>query len=330
MRLGWPLALVALALIPAAIAGYALVEKRRARFALRFTNLEVLASIAPAAASWRRFVPPALLLLALTVTLFSLARPQVARSVNREQATIVLVVDTSGSMVANDVRPNRLAAAQEAVRRFVGKLPGRFRVAIVAFSSEPRVTLPVTDDHELATQGLSHMIAFGGTALGDALGRAVDVLRTAPNPAGDGAQSPAVPGQPLPPSAIVLLSDGAQNRGRLQPLQGARRAKQLAIPVFTVALGTESGTIRVADGNFAQTLSVPPDPETLKRIALETGGQFYSAASGNRLNSVYEGLASRLSTRREYQEATFALLAVSALLLVGAGVASVFWLPRLP
>ena len=328
MRLEWPLALLALLLVPAAAAGYVLIERRRARFALRFTNLEVLASTVPAAAPRRRFVPPALLVLALTALLFSLGRPQVARSVPREQATVVLVVDTSGSMVANDVRPTRLAAAQEAVRRFVSKLPGRFRVGIISFSTEPRVTIPVTEDHTLATQGLEHMTAFGGTALGDAIGRGVDLIRAAPSPAGGELPTPGALG--LPPSAIVLLSDGAQNRGRLQPVQAARRAKQLNIPVYTVALGTASGTIRVSDGAFSQALSVPPDPQTLRQIALETGGQFYSAASSARLNSVYEGLASQLTVRREYHEATFALLAASAVLLLGAGIASAIWLPRLP
>jgi Ca-activated chloride channel family protein len=325
MRFEWPFALVALAVVPVAAVAYVLVERRRARFALRFTNLDVLASVVPARPSRRRLVPPGLLALALAVTLVALARPQVARSVQREQATVVLVVDTSGSMVANDVRPTRLAAAQEAVRRFLRKLPGRFRVGIVTFSTEPRVTIPITDDHALAAQGVDHLTAFGGTAIGDAIRRAVEILvkGAAPAAGGVGARS-------LPPSAIVLLSDGAQNRGQLQPLQGAALAKKLRVPVFTVALGTAEGTIRISDSGFSQVISVPPDPQTLKEIALETGGHFYAVASGARLNSVYEGLASRLSVKREYREATFVFLGVSALLLVGAGLASALWLPRLP
>ncbi len=329
MKLEWPLALVALAVVPIVAFAYVRLERRRARFAVRFTNLEVLASIAPAEAPWRRFVPPGLLLLALVVTLFALARPQVARSVQREQATIVLVVDTSGSMVANDVKPSRLAAAQEAVRRFVNKLPGRYRVAIVAFSSQARVTIPVTEDHDVAIQGLEHMVAFGGTAIGDAIARAVALIRT--SPAAPTADSSAITGpNDLLPSAIVLLSDGAQNRGHLLPKEGAGEAKKLHIPVYTVALGTETGTIKISDGTFSDTISVPPDPQTLKQIALETGGTFYNAASSARLNAVYEGLASRLSSRTEYREATFALLGASAVLLLAAGVLSAFWLPRLP
>jgi Ca-activated chloride channel family protein len=332
MRFDWPLALVALALVPLAGIAYVVLERRRARFALRFTNLEVLASVLPpgGTASWRRFVPPALLGLAIAVALVGVARPAVARSVAREQATVILVVDTSGSMVANDVEPTRLAAAQEAVRRFVKKLPGRFQVGMVTFSSDPRVAVPVTRDHDLIVQSIENVNPFGGTAIGDAIRRSVDLLRQRPGANPSVPLGPPRAGEKVPPSAIVLLSDGAQNRGRLQPLQAALRAKQLKIPVYTVALGTPAGTIRITDGAFAETISVPPDPRTLKQIALETGAQSYAVASGGRLNAVYERLASRLATRREYTEATNLFLGAAAFLLIAAGAASFAFLPRLP
>lgn len=332
MRFDWPIALVALALVPIAAVAYVLAERRRARFALRFTNVEILASLLPpgGTAPWRRFLPPALFGLAIAVALVGVARPAVARSVAREQATVVLVVDTSGSMIANDVQPTRLAAAQEAMRGFVDRLPGRVRIGMVAFSTQPRVTMPVTDDHDLALQGIAHLNAFGGTAIGDALARAVDLLRVAPGRNPGAALGPPRVGEKVPPSAIVLLSDGAQNRGQLQPLQAALRAKKLKIPVYTVALGTPTGTIRISEGSFSETISVPPDPRTLKEIALETGGQSYTVVSSGRLNAVYEKLASRLSSRREYREATFIFLGASAVLLLAAGVLSAFWLPRLP
>jgi Ca-activated chloride channel homolog len=329
VRFAWPLALAGIALVPLAAAAYVLVERRRARFALRFTNLEVLASVVPAKPPRRGLVPPALFGLALMVAIVAVARPATARSVNRKQATVVLVIDTSGSMVANDVQPSRLAAAQEAVRRFVKRLPGHFQVGMVAFSSEARVAIPITDDHELASQGLEHLNAFGGTALGDALARAIDLLRRAGK---SGAASPAQPGAAgkIPPSAIVLLSDGAQNRGQLQPMQAALRAKRFKIPIYTVALGTPNGSIKITDGAFSETITVPPDPQTLKQIALETGGRAYAAGSGARLNAVYDKLASRLSARRVYREATSVFLGISAALLLSAGVLSAFWLPRLP
>jgi Ca-activated chloride channel family protein len=328
VRFVWPLALAGVALVPLAAAAYVLVERRRARFAIRFTNVDVLASVVPERPPRRGLVPPALFGLALIVAIVAVARPQTAQSVNRKQATVVLVIDTSGSMVANDVQPSRLAAAQEAVRRFVDQLPGRFEVGMVTFSTEARVAMPITDDHELASQGLEHLNAFGGTAIGDAIARAIDLLRHAGKGAAGTSQAGAA--GKVPPSAIVLLSDGAQNRGQLQPRQAALRAKHFKIPVYTVALGTPGGSIKIGDGAFSETITVPPDPQTLKQIALETGGRFYAAGSGARLNAVYDTLASRLSARRVYREATSLLLGVSAVLLLSAGVLSAFWLPRLP
>jgi Ca-activated chloride channel family protein len=329
VRFEWPLALIALVAIPLALLAYALLERRRARYALRFTNLDVLASVLPkgGAAQRRRFVPPLVFALAVAAGLIAVARPAIARSIPREQATVILVLDTSGSMVANDVEPSRLSAAQEAVRRFIGKLPGRFRVGMVAFSSQARVAMPITDDRDLAKQGVENLNAFGGTAIGDAIGRSLELLQESGRAAGVNVLPP---GAKTPPAAIVLLSDGAQNRGRLQPIQAALRAKQLKIPIYTVALGTPSGTIKINDGGFSTVVSVPPDPRTLRQIALETGGQFYAAASGARLNAVYGTLASRLATRREYTEATNLFLVAAAVLLVGAVAASFAFLPRLP
>ena len=175
MRFEWPIALVALLLIPLALLAYVLVERRRARYAIRFTNLDVLASVLPKSgtAQKRRFIPPLVFALAVAVALIGIARPAVARNVPREQATVILVIDTSGSMVANDVAPSRLSAAQDAVRKFIGKLPGRFRVGMVTFSSQARVAMPITDDRDLAKQGLENLNAFGGTAIGDAIGRSL-------------------------------------------------------------------------------------------------------------------------------------------------------------
>jgi Ca-activated chloride channel family protein len=330
----WPLALIGLVLVPLAAAAYARVERGRGRDALRFTNVDLLASILPLhPLPRRRFVPPGLFLLALVLALVALARPRVAHTVHRKQATIVLVIDTSGSMVASDVRPTRLAAAQEAVRRFIDRLPSHFQVGVVTFASEPRVSVPVTDDHTLALQGIEHLSAFGGTALGDAISRAVRLLR--PRVAGKRSSAgvvttpPARPGT-TPPAAIVLLSDGAQNRGRLPALEGAELARKNRIPVHTVALGTAQGTLRISDGASSERVAVPPDPRTLRAIANRTRGQFYAAASGARLKEVYERLATRLSVRRTRREATFAFLAGSSILLVAAGLLSGLWLPRLP
>ncbi|MFL5962542.1 MAG: vWA domain-containing protein [Gaiellaceae bacterium] len=330
MTFEWPLSLLALLALPLAAIAYAAVERRRARFALRFTNVDVLLELMPTPPpARRRFAPAALFLLALALAVVALARPHVVRSEPRPQATVVLVIDTSGSMVAGDVQPTRLGAAQEAVRRFVRRLPRHFQVGIVAFSSGPRVLVPITDDHEVALHGLERLTAFGGTAIGDAIRRAVELLRPGSTDTRS-SSSVDLTRQSFPPSAIVVLSDGSQNRGRLPALEGATLAKKRGIPVYTVALGTAGGTLRMSYAGTVERLPVPPDPGTLRQIAERTGGRFYAAGSSDRLNAVYERLATRLSVRRTQREATSAFLGASSVLLVAAGVLSALWLPRLP
>jgi Ca-activated chloride channel family protein len=335
MRLAWPLALLALLLVPLAVLGYLALERRRARYAIHYTNIEVLASVAGGTRRWRSLIPPVLALLALTCATAALARPEVRVSVPSEKASIALVLDVSGSMSAEDVKPTRLAAAQEAVRRFLDKVPDKYRVGLVTFSSEPYVASPLTRDHQLVLEGLLYGTTFGqGTAIGDALARSVELLQpvtadadgATPAPASSGAPLP-VPGDPGGPlSAILLLSDGAQTRGTLGPLEGADRARSYGIPIYTVALGTATGSIN--RGGFSRP--VPPDPLTLKQIARRTGGEFFEIGNASRLNAVYEDLASRLGQKKEWRELSAILLGAAALLALGAGALSLLWVQRLP
>jgi Ca-activated chloride channel family protein len=327
MSFQWPLALLALLLVPAVVAGYVVLERRRTRYAVRYTNLEVLAAVASETSGWRRFVPAALALAALTLATGALARPKVPVSVQREQATIALTLDTSGSMRADDVKPTRIQAAQEAIRRFLDKVPDKYRVGLVTFSGEAFVAAPPSYDRQAVVDALQYVYPGMGTAIGDALARAVEVLH--PVTADDTpASTPAAPRDPdAPLSAILLLSDGAQTRGTLQPLEGAARAKSFGIPVYTIALGTPEG---VVIGRGGMQRPVPPDPVTLAAIAKTTGGEFFATKSDARLNAVYEDLASRLGSRTEQREATFALLGAAAVLLLAGLAASVLWVHRLP
>lgn len=330
MRIAWPLMLLALLLVPLAVLGYLAIERRRARYAIHFTNLEVLAAVAAGEPRWRRLVPPVLAALALTCALGALARPEVEVSVASEQASIALVVDVSGSMGAEDVKPTRLAAAQEAVRRFLEELPKKYRVGLVTFSSEPFVAAPLTHDRELVNESLLYGSRFGrGTAIGDALARSVELLQPVAtdgdtSPSAGPAAAPADPDRPL--SAILLLSDGAQTRGTLAPLEGAERAKSYGIPIYAVALGTPDGVI--TRGAFSRP--VPPDPVTLRQIAEATGGEFFETQDEVHLNAVYEDLASRLGQKQEWREMSFALLGIAALLALAAGALSLLWTQRLP
>ena len=328
MRLDWPIALLALLLVPLALAGYLWIEKRRARYAIHYTNIEVLAGVVTRTSRWRGLVPVALVLLSLTCALAALTRPQAHVAVDSEQASIALAVDMSGSMAAEDVKPTRLGAAEEAIRRFLKDLPKKYRVGLVTFAVDSYIASPLTENRDLVLQALAYNnIPRQGTAIGDALARSVELLQPVAADGGNAVPTgpaPADPNRPL--SAILLLSDGAQTSGILAPLDGAARAKSYGIPVYTVALGTPDGVI--TRNGFSRP--VPPDPATLRQIAKTTGGEFFEIRNQSRLNAVYEDLASRLGHKKEWRELSFLLVGLAALFALAAGGASLVWGQRLP
>ena len=244
-----PLLLLTLLVVPLVIVVYLLAQRRRAKYAVKFTNMDVLASVVGTRRSWRRYVAPLVFLLALAALCVALARPQRSTLVASQQATVILVVDVSGSMHATDVKPTRLGAAQKAVRIFLDHAPKNLRVALIAFSGDANIAAPPTTDHDLIRQAddtLGDFTGNGGTAIGDALALAVEVAHAAVGPTGTPSSGQTIayhPRGPQSPVSIVFLSDGHQTRGALQPLEGAAQAKAAGIPVFTVALGTPNGTL---------------------------------------------------------------------------------------
>jgi Ca-activated chloride channel family protein len=340
-----PILLLALLAVPVAAALWWLADRRRARYAVRYTNLDVLASVAPARA-WRRYVPPALFLLALAALLGAIARPHVERTVASERATVILVVDTSRSMQAEDVEPTRLAAAQEALRAFLERAPDRLRVALIVFAGDVQVATPPTRDHELvreAVDGIEDFLVYGGTAIGDALEAAVRLGRQSvpqPEPGQTIARREPVEEQALlaaareeqkhGPVSILFLSDGSQTRGFLPPLAGAAFAREARFPVYTIALGTPEGFVTGRFGGGRETILVPPDPATLRAIAQMTGGKFSEARTAEALEEAYVRLGSFLGREPGESEATFVFVAAAAALLVAAGILSALWSPRLP
>jgi Ca-activated chloride channel homolog len=309
-----PLLLAGLALVPIALVAYVIAQRRRRRYAVRYTNVDVLASVA-ARVGWARHLPAALALLALAVLLVALGRPERTVAAEQRAATVVMVTDTSGSMFAKDIQPDRLTAAKAAAHALADKLPRDFRLGLISFGTEvSQLVEPTTDKArvKVAADGLK----FGGrTAMGDGLDLGIDAART---PVTD-------PDTGLPtrlPAAIVLLSDGANTVGS-DPIQAADRAKRLKIPVYTIALGTQSGYIeRTLKDGTTRRYSVPPDTETLQEIARTTRGRFYEAADAQRLTEIYRNLGTRFSTRKEKQEVTAAFAGGGlALLLAGMVVA---------
>jgi Ca-activated chloride channel family protein len=304
----WPLALVGLAAIPVLAVLYLLSLRRRRRDADRFANPALVPNLIGARPGWRRHFPVVLMLIALTALGLGLARPHAAISVPREEATIVLAVDTSRSMVATDVKPTRLAAAQKAIRAFIAKVPDKYRVGMVSFGDVAYVVAPATTNREVTEAALRALRPGEGTALGDGIARSIQLARGARSKDGE-----------RPPAAILVLSDGAQTQGVLQPLQAAQRAQRFRIPVYTVALGTEAGVVEVPrpDG-LTERVTVPPDPATLREIASVTRGRFYAAPDGASLEAVYKELGSRIGRTKEDRELTAAFAGAGALLLLGA------------
>jgi Ca-activated chloride channel family protein len=266
-------------------------------------------------------------------------------AVPREEATIILTMDVSGSMKATDVAPSRLAAAQKAASDFVDQLPDSFQVGLVAFSTTPRVAVSPTTDRVALHKALDSLVAEGGTALGDAIATSLDAAGAAtaaaptpdPSPSADPSASPSAdpsagPSSDEPPLvATVLLSDGANSTGQLEPLDAAGRAAGLGVPVYTIALGTQDGVVQVPDRQGQlQTLDVPPDTDTLAAIAETTGARFFDAPTAEDLARIYENLGSRVGFTEEQREVT-QLFAGAGLLFVlaGAGLAAL-WFNRFP
>jgi Ca-activated chloride channel family protein len=330
MSFGHPLLLLTLAVPLLAAAAYVIAQRRPARHPVSFTNLELLAAVA-GGSSWRRWAAPVLFVLALTALCIGVARPHATTRITDERATVILVIDASRSMQSTDVRPSRLVAAERAAKIFLDKVPKRLRVALIVFSGDVQVATPPTTEHELVRESISSIggfTGFGGTAIGDAIVRAVEVGQNAVRDTR--ALSAAVAPRLRGLVTVVFLSDGRQNRGIVQPLDGARRAKAAGIPVYTVALGTRRGDS--GGGVFPRfgRFNRAPDPATLRRIARITGGRFFEARSAGSVEAAYAELGSKLGRKTGETEVTFAFLIGAAVLLLGAGVASAAWSPRIP
>jgi Ca-activated chloride channel family protein len=211
---------------------------------------------------------------------------------------------------------------------FLDKVPKEIRVAVVAFSDGPEVVVPPTADRNLARAGIDLLAPGFGTALGDGLARAAELAAGVGEEGALGKASVDADGKSL--AAVLLLSDGKQTRGELTPDEGAARAKEARVPVYAIALGTDTGTIDVFRFGQTQTVSVPPDRETLRQVAAETGGEYFDAPDAERLTAVYQRLGSRVGRANEEREVSVAFVAAGALLALGAIGIATLRAPRLP
>jgi Ca-activated chloride channel family protein len=316
----WPTALLGLVVVPALVALYVLGERRRRAAAARFASPALLPNVVDRAPGPLRFVPLAIFLAALTAMVVGVARPHAVVTVPREEATVVLAIDVSRSMNASDVQPTRLGAARNAAKAFLEQVPAKFRVGVVAFGTRATVSVPPTADRTLVRAALDALKPGEGTALGDAVVLGTQLGRR--QRARDGA---------IPPTSILLISDGARDGGRASPQAAARRAKAMHVPVYTVVVGTRDGVVEdTLTGGFKRTIRVPPSPQTLQQLARATGGESFSATNDERLTKVYEDLGSRLGKRKQDREVTDAFAGGSAVLLLAGGALSAFLFRRVP
>ena len=322
MSFSSPWVLWGLLLIPVALLAYWLVQRRRIKYAARFTNLDLLANVVDATPGRRRHIPAVLALASLAALIVAMARPQAVVAVPRDDATIVLTMDSSASMTATDVPPTRLEAAKSAASSFLDQLPERFGVGLVSFSSAVQVLEEPTEDRNAVRSSLAAIEGDIGTALGDAI---LTSVQLAPDPE---EQEKLSGGKPL--FAVVLLSDGANSTGS-EPLNILDEAKEAGVPVYTIAFGTDAGTVEITnDLGQTQTFAVPPDRETLKTVAEETGGRYFEAPTEADLQAVYDEIGSQVSWEDEERELTAAFAAGGAVfLLLGAGL-SALWFGRIP
>lgn len=327
MSFGSPYWLIALAILPGIVALYVVHERRSGDRRKVLVSAPLLAAVAPRRPRWRRHVPVVLQVLAVAGLVVALAKPQTTRAVTVEQATVVVVTDRSGSMLATDVVPDRLRAARNAAQAFVDATPDSLRIGAIAFNQRTTVLANPTRDHAAVRAALGTVKAAGSTATGDAIAGALQMLKTTSGVE----QTDIDPFTGLrretvkaPPSAIVLLSDGESVRGR-DVDEVAREAAEQKIPVYTVALGTSSGTITGSDG---QVRDVPPDVEAMREVARVTGGESFAISDAQALEQVYEKLGSQLA-KEDRKEEVSSLFAGTALLLLLTGVmASVRWFGR--
>ena len=303
-----------LLLVAAGAVAYVWLQRRRRHYAVAFTNLELLASVAPRRPGWRRHIAAGALALSAVALVTGLARPAMAVRVPKDTATVMLVLDTSQSMSAADVSPSRISAATAAAKQFVNELPDHLQVGLVMFDRSTRLIAAPTDNKTVLLQALDNPTLGPGTATGEAVYTALDAIKTAQVGAARKAKT----------SAIVLLSDGVTTLGR--PVEeAAAAAAQAAVPINTIAFGTADGVVDVG----GRTVPVPSDPTTMASVAEISSGKFFEAVTAQQLRSVYSDIGARVGYDTEQREVGMRFVGFGTLLLFAGVAMSLIWTGRL-
>lgn len=332
MRLSQPLFLLALVPVALLAIGYLVMQRRRIKYALRFATAPMLERLVPHRPRWRRHLAAGLVVGALALLAVATTQPQVRAQVPYERATILVAIDTSASMSAEDMPPNRLEAAKAAAVDFIEQLPPRYNVGLVSFSSNARVVSSPTTDHALVARSIEGLgPPDGGTAIGETVFSSINDLRQVlDEAAAAGPSASPSPGgseddtdEEGAPAHLVLLSDGGNSAGR-NPVAAAEAAREAGLPVSTIAYGTEGASAALPGGQ-----SVEVREDTLRELADATGGQFYSASSADELREVYEDIGTLVGYHLEYREITVWVVIGAMILAFVAAALSLRWFARL-
>lgn len=343
MSFAWPLALLTLLAVPLLAGAYLWQLRRRRRRAVRWSSVALIKAAAPRR-SWRRHVPVALLLAALAALGLAAARPQVRVDVPVSQSALILALDVSGSMCATDVEPNRLTAAQAAVREFVSAQDSSTSIGLVLFAGFAQVAVAPTTEREPLLHAIDSLTTGRGTTIGAAILKSVDAIaeinpEVAPADPG-GAAAPPRPSGSYAPEIVVLLTDGANTRG-IEPVDAAAVAAERGVRVYPIGFGTRNPTTMVCTaaqlggrgfesrggwgvGGGSHTYLVA-DEATLQEVADVTGGEYFAAADAERLQRVLEDLPRTVQTQSREIEVSAWLAGLAALLLLAGMGAAARW-----
>jgi Ca-activated chloride channel family protein len=296
---------------------YAVLQVARKGYAVRFTNLDLLDSVAPKRPGWRRHVVAATFLAAIVLQVVAFAGPARNTEVPRERATVMMAIDTSLSMEATDVSPSRLEGAKIAAKAFLDKVPPKINIGLVSFNRTVSLQVAPTTDRTAVAKAIDALKLGEGTAIGEAIYSSLDALNQVPADA-DGTK---------PPAAIVLMSDGKTTSGR-PDAQASAAAKTAGVPVSTIAFGTQTGSIVLPQDG--QVIPVPVDESALRRIAEDTGGKSFGAQSTAELTSVYQSLGSSVGYETKLTDITPWFVGFALLLALLTAALSLRWFSRLP
>ena len=310
VRLWLLLGVAALAVI------YVISQLRRRTYAMRFTNLELLDKVAPSRPGWRRHLPAAGFILALAALVVGFARPSQDTEVPKEQATVIMAIDTSLSMQANDVSPSRLDGAKEAATGFVEDLPESLNLGLVSFNGVATIRVQPSTNHQAAIAVIDSLELGPATAIGEAIFAALDAVELVQTDENG----------ETPPARIVLMSDGETTVGRADQ-DAIEAAQQAGIAVSTIAFGTNDGVIEIPEQGI---VPVPVNRDKLQVIANATGGQFFAASSTSELAAVYEDIGSQISFETIKDEISPSYTAIGLILLTLSAAMSLLWFSRLP